>query len=190
MHRKSGKTASLGVIGLSVLITALSACELRRPAVAEDRGSDCLESGRLRGQIYGSVEGRLNWRAPDIGCEGMRRPGDAGVRLRFSGPAPSDGGDARLAFIVALPALERGELTQETPSRITLIEEDSGRFFSTADVDACWSDVTRHALIDETVYDIRGIVYCVAPLAELNGSGGVTFTELEFAGRVDWSTPK
>ena len=117
-----------------MLITALCACEYRHAAVAEDRGSECLESGQLSGQIYGSVEGRLDWRAPDIGCEGMRRPGDAGVRLRFSGPSPTDGGDTRLAFIIALPELERGQLAQETPSRITLIEEDSAAYAAEAGV--------------------------------------------------------
>ena len=189
MHRKARKTAALPAAGLSLLSTALGACEVQKPAVAGNHGSGCPDSGRLKGQVYGSVEGRLDWRAPDIGCEGMRRPDDAGVRLRFSGPSPING-DAGLAFIIALPELERGKLARETPSRVTLIEEDSGRFFSTANIDACWSDVTGQVQIDENVYDIRGIVYCVSPLAELNGGGGVTFTELEYAGRVDWSAPE
>ena len=70
------------------------------------------------------------------------------------------------------------------------MEEDTGRFFSTADADVCWSDVLEHQAIDEQHYSLAGRVYCVAPLAQVSGAGGVTVSDFEFRGRVDWSEPK
>ena len=109
--------------------------------------------------------------------------------IRFSGPISLAGGTRELAVIIALPDLERGKAAAETPARVTMIEEDTGRFFSSGTADICWSDIERQALLNDDSYDIRGIVYCVSPLAELRGTGDVTFTELFFAGQVDWSAP-
>jgi hypothetical protein len=190
LHRQAQKPVwSSALTGMILAMAALGGCDERADALAEGAASACLDSGLLRGRIYGAVEGHVDWRAPGLSCEGMRRPDDAGVRLRFAGPHPAADDDAMLAFIIALPEIGRGDLARETPSRVTLIEENSGRFFSTGELDACWSDVTRQAPVGDNVYDIRGIVYCVSPLAELNGSGSVRFTELEYAGRVDWSAP-
>lgn len=73
---------------------------------------------------------------------------------------------------------------------MTLIEENSGRFFSTTEAPVCWSDIHEQTLIEGDEYVVRGLVYCVSPLAELNGSGGVSFTDLEYTGRVDWGEVK
>ena len=151
--------------------------------------ANCLPTGEFSGRIVGSLEGQLDWKGSALSCTGMRRPNGEGVRLRFSGPIDLAGGSRELAIIIALPALERGIATAETPARITMIEEDTGRFFSSGTAEICWSDVERQDLLHDNSYDIRGIVYCVSPLAELRGAGDVTFTELFFAGQVDWSTP-
>ena len=119
----------------------------------------------------------------------MRRPNDAGVRLRFAGPIALPGGTRELAVIIALPELARGATVAETPAKVTMIEEDTGRFFTSGNAEICWSDIQRQAPLSETSYAIRGIVYCVSPLAELRGTGDVTFTDLYFSGQVDWSTP-
>ena len=95
-----------------------------------------------------------------------------------AGPEPA----APLSEDAAAPA------ATETPAVVTLMEQDSGRFFSTAEAPVCWSDVHEQTLIAGDEYAIRGIVYCVSPLAELNGSGGVSFTDLKFSGRLDWSS--
>ena len=114
----------------------------------------------------------------------MPRPNGAGARLRFAG---SSGDDAQsLAFIIGLPELARGATASETPANVTLILEDTGRFFSSAEAPVCWSDITEQSLVEETTYRVIGIVYCVSPLAELNGSSGVTFTDLRFSGMIDW----
>jgi len=35
-------------------------------------------------------------------------------------------------------------------------------------------------------YRISGVLYCVAALVELNSTGGVSLSDLEFSGRIDW----
>jgi len=137
--------------------------------------------------IHGRIRADVSWTPPRLDCSGMPRPAGAGARLHFSGAlADADGNERRLAFIIALPELVRGETASETPAVVTLMEEDGGRFFSSGQAPICWSDVEEQALLGDEAYAIRGIVYCVSPLAELNGSGGVSFTELSYIGRVDW----
>ena len=38
-----------------------------------------------------------------------------------------------------------------------------------------------------TRYSIGGTLYCVQPLAEVNGLSSISLTELQFQGLVDWS---
>lgn len=136
--------------------------------------------------IYGEIRNDLDWVGPDLECNGMPRPNGQGARLHFSGTIERHDEVRTLAFIIGLPELERANTARETPAIVTVIEENSGRFFSTAEAPVCWSDVAEQTLIGDDEYRIRGIVYCVSPLAELNGPGGITFTDLEFSGRVDW----
>lgn len=150
--------------------------------------SACVGDAVLSAELYGDVRTALDWRNPRIECDGMPRPFGNGARLRFAGPATVDGGESRLAFIVALPDLEPGATARELPATVTLMEEDSGRFYSNRETEICWSDIETQELMEggQREYAIGGIVYCVAPLAELNGTGSVTIRDLRFRGRVDW----
>jgi hypothetical protein len=123
----------------------------------------------------------------------MPRPNGAGVRLHFAGPAQSGSAKRSLTFILAMPDLKRGETARELPTNVTLIEEGTGRFFGTQDTENCWTDIKRNEQVDdmnESEYRVRGILYCLAPLAELNGKGSVSFAELKFTGRLRWETPE
>lgn len=144
----------------------------------------CGERGYLRTEFYGEFSGPIDWTAGDLDCEGMPRPEGQGARLRFAGQA----GELTIAIIVAMPGLERGAVTQELGSNVTLIEEGSGRFFSTAGLGSCWTDVVEQQKTDDgtDVYFIAGTLYCIAPLAEVNGDSSVTLRELQFGGYVDW----
>lgn len=144
---------------------------------------ECGERGYLRTNFYGELSGPVDWTAGDLECEGMPRPESAGARLRFAGEA----GELSLAIIVAMPGFERGSEARELGSNVTVIEEGGGRFFSTTGIDSCWTDVLEQQQVDEDVFFVAGRLYCIAPLAEVNGDSSVTLRELEFGGYVDWS---
>lgn len=143
---------------------------------------ECGERGYLRTNFYGELSGPVDWTAGDLECEGMPRPEGAGARLRFAGEA----GELSLAIIVAMPGFERGSEARELGSNVTVIEEGGGRFFSTTGIDSCWTDVLEQQQVDEDVFFVAGRLYCIAPLAEVNGDSSVTLRELEFGGYVDW----
>ena len=151
---------------------------------APPEASGCGERGYLRTSFYGEFSGPIDWSADDIDCEGMPRPQGEGARLRFAGKS----NDFALAIIVALPDLERGATARELGSNVTVIEEGSGRFFSTSGLENCWTDVVEQQALDDTanVYLIEGTLYCIAPLAEINGDSSVTVRELQFGGLLDW----
>jgi hypothetical protein len=145
----------------------------------------CGDDGALGGRLYGAVEADLNWQPGDLSCEGMPRPHGEGARLRFSGFA----GELELAIIIAMPTLERGVAMQGVPSNVTIIEEGLGRFFSAADLETCWTDIESDSPVgDNGVYRVEGVLYCIAPLAEIGGNASVTLDELEFVGRLGWET--
>jgi len=147
----------------------------------------CVAGGRLETVLFGALTGPLDWAAGNLECEGMPRPNGQGGRLRFAGTAAAT--ERRIAIIIGIPALRRGRTGRELNSNVTLLEEGSGRFFSTASLESCWTDVlAQYAMqgsADRVV--ISGAVYCVSPLAEVNGDGSVSIPELEFTGLLDWS---
>lgn len=147
----------------------------------------CREDGSLRTKLYGALDGPLDWSAAELECSGMPRPNGAGARLRFAGQVVGDG--RQIAIIIAIPGLVRDATGIELSSKVTLIDESSGRFFSTWDMDNCWTDITSLERADDSGerFNIDGTLYCVAPLAEVNGDASVSISELDFAGSLDWS---
>jgi hypothetical protein len=152
------------------------------PPAPESGG--CGERGYLRTDFYGEFAGPVDWPAAGLECQGMPRPEGNGARLRFAGRS----GDLSLAIIIAMPGLERGMTGRELGSNVTVIEEGGGRFFSTAGLGSCWTDVLAQEPSDAgaDVYFVAGTLYCIAPLAEVNGESSVTLRELEFGGYLDW----
>jgi len=181
--------------GLAVALVS-PACERRAESAAvAGTGSGCAPGARFSAELYGSLATELDWRGDALACEGMRRPRGAGARLRFAGPVPGTDGERRLAFIVSLPGLERGQTREELPATVTLIEEDEGRFFTngggeTGD-ETCWSDVATHEPVsgETDAYTVGGIVYCLTPLVDPAGDGAVTLAALRYRGLVDWRQP-
>ena len=155
-------------------------------AEPETADSDCSEQGRLKTDLFGSLETSVSWTGSEMLCENMLRPNGEGVRLRFAGDIDGE----RLAFIIAIPGLERGQSAVELPSNVTTTVEGSGRFFSTLNLDVCWTDVSDQAPLAETpdTYTLSGTLYCVAPLGEINGEAAVSIPELAFTTLVHWST--
>lgn len=214
MHFRSGKltpavhhTSHLAaifapqIVCASLLVALLSGCSDEAPGTPDDdnaglaaqdsflppntaAGTGCRDGGLLETRLYGALNGELSWKGGALDCEGMPRPEGRGVRLRFAGSE----GASRIAVIISIPDLERAKTANELPSNVTLIEEGIGRFFSTGDLENCWTDVDKHDRRDASSgsHVIEGTLYCIAPVAEINGSASVSIDELRFAGIVDW----
>lgn len=148
----------------------------------------CGKNGRLRAKLYGSLSASLDWNSADLECSGMPRPGGSGARLRFSGTAAD--GHQSVIIIIAIPDLQRDEVSTELRSNVTVIEEESGRFFSTPDLDNCLTDLTSMPAIDgaPNQHSIAGILYCLSPIPELNSTSSVTLSDVEFTGLIDWGS--
>ena len=172
---------------------ALSVTACGEPAIVTVQPAPgCGVDGELVAEIYGGFRASIHWGAVDLQCEGMPRPDGEGARLRFSGLAGDAPGERQIAFIIGLPGLVRGETPSELPANVTVIEEGAGRFFSTRSAPTCWTDIETHEklpLAESSVYRISGILYCVAPLADLGGKSSISFADLQFSGRLNWETP-
>lgn len=126
----------------------------------------------------------MDWPAERLSCAGGPRPDGAGARLRFA--RELDDGEG-LVVILALPTLEPGGTGKELPANVTVIVEGEARFFSSQNRGTCWADVERHVTLDSGSTLAQGRVYCIDPLAEVNGSASVTLDDSLFSGRIDWS---
>ena len=150
--------------------------------------ADCGDNGALKTTLYGALAGEVEWHPADMRCEGMPRPNGAGARLRFAGDVGANA--MQLAFIIALPDLERGIGGAGFTSNVTVIDEGSSRFFSTPDLESCWTDVEAHVALDDDNsgdrFVIDGTLYCISPLPEINGDASISIPELRFSGQLDW----
>jgi len=149
--------------------------------------ASCGDQGYLSTELFGALAGEVEWTSSSFECEGMPRPGGDGVRLRFAGNID---GERKIALIIALPELRRGETGNEYQSKVTVIEEGVGRFFTTGDKTICWTDIVELESVDEsdTNFSIGGTLYCVAPLTEINGDSDLTIRDLNFRGQLDWNS--
>lgn len=176
---------------LTALASTISGCG-EPPTQVAGTPPTCGAGGALFAEIYGGIRASIDWDASELDCEGMPRPNGDGARLRFSGQVGGAPDARRIAFILGLPDLVQGETGSELSTNVTVIEEGSGRFFGTQGAAVCWTDVvTQQAILpmDSSVYSISGILYCLAPLANLNGNSSISFTDLTFSGRLNWETP-
>jgi hypothetical protein len=180
---------------------ALSACggEPAPPAPAEAPAqhsqelsreaaeSTCGDAGRLSLRLTGALHASTDLRGTALQCESMPRPDERGVRMRFSG----DVSGQRLVVIVAMPGLEPGATGTDVDTVVTVTVEGSGRFFSTPNLGACWTDVTRNESLPGRpgMYAVAGDLSCVGPLGEFNGDAFVEVAELSFSSVADWGAP-
>ncbi len=192
LHQSEKKPVSaqkLPLLGL-LLFSTLGASE---PAAVEQpapptahAGSGCGENGTLLTATFGSVETAVSWSGSQMICESMPRPNGEGVRLRFAGDIAGE----KLAIIIAIPGMQAGEAADELPSNVTATVEGSGRFFSTPDLDSCWTDVARQTALPgaQDSYEVSGTLYCITPLGEVNGDAAVSIPELSFITIVGWKS--
>jgi len=163
----------------------LGACGAEEPLVVEDDtvGAHACpnDNGSLALTLYGQNEQAILWQGADLRCAGMPRPDGQGIRLRFSSADPDDA----LAVVLGLDAAIVGV---ETGANVTLILEDSGRFFSSLKADNCRARVDDDAVVSTTdsVRLLTGLAWCVSPLREVNGDGEITLGDIEFSGFAPW----
>jgi len=152
------------------------------PPASVDTG--CGVNGALQTALFGSLQTAVNWSGSEMMCESMQRPDGEGIRLRFAGPVA----EQQLAIIIAIPGMRRAQNTVELPSNVTTTVEGSGRFFSTPNLDSCWTDIDSQAAVsgEKDSDSISGTLYCVAPLGEVNGDAAVSIPELSFTTIVEW----
>ena len=177
------------VVTLAIVLTPLAACReappeasTQTPAVA---ASTCGGQGVVQAMLTGAVEAKLDWPDASLRCESMPRPDAEGIRLLFSGLV----GDERLAIIIAMPELDADSQAGEFDSNVTVSVEGSGRFFSTPNLDTCWTNVAGIEPIagQPGAHTIIGSVSCVGPLGEVNGDGFVDIPDFRFRGIADWT---
>ena len=192
MHLFEKKTGSWRLCQLTglLLLPLLGACDPPASAAAKPVPTEvvherrCGDDGYLSAELFGSIEYKIDWDARDFDCESMLRPAGAGLRLRFIGSAA----DREMSIILAVPDLERRVDGHELPTVVTLTVDGSGRFFSTASLDACFTDISTLAVVNGSAeeYDVRGTLYCVTPLGEINGDAAISIPKMEFQSRVQW----
>jgi hypothetical protein len=180
-----------GLCRIPVALILCAGCE-PAPDTAPEATSNCAPGGFLETALHGAIRADVRWQDDALTCEGMPRPEGRGARLRFSGPLNDAEDGAIVAIILGIPDLARDETESELPTNVTLIEEGAGRFFGTQDTSGCWTDIHEQFPVGAApdVHRVAGTVYCVSPLAELNGGSSISFTDLSFSGRLDWTVPE
>lgn len=175
---------------LIVALSALIACKEAPPAVPAQAPppevqSSCGDKGVVQGMLSGAINATLDWPDSALLCESMPRPDGQGVRIRLSGDVAGE----RLAIIIAMPELNAGDTGQEFDSNVTISVEGSGRFFSTPNIDTCFTIVAANAPLEDDAgtHNVVGSLSCVGPLGEINGDGFVDIRNLKFSGIAKWT---
>ena len=179
------------IVALAAVLILISGCQSAVEASTSviptaAPPASCGDQGYLSTELFGALAGKIEWTSTSFECEGMPRPGGHGARLRFAGEID---GEHKIAFIIALPELRRGETGNEYQSKVTVIEEGVGRFFTSGDNDICWTDIVELESAEDSAseFSIGGTLYCVAPLTEINGDWDITIRDLKFRGQLDWN---
>ncbi|MBT8441839.1 MAG: hypothetical protein KJO76_05580 [Gammaproteobacteria bacterium] len=140
-----------------------------------------VDDGFLSGRLYGAIDRTVEWRGTDMKCEGGARPGDDGLRLVFA--APGNVKADRLVFVIGISGSIDDLAESERAANVTIIDEKTGRFFSSGRQDRCWTTVTS-VDDDGRRYTIGGEVYCSGSLPSLNDGSSVSLSDLRYSGRL------
>jgi len=137
--------------------------------------------GFLSGRLYGAVDRIVEWRGTDMRCEGGARPDDGGLRLVFA--APGNVTSDRLVFVIGISGTIDELSDAERAANVTIIDETTGRFFSSGRQERCWTTVASVAG-DGEKYAIDGAVYCSGSLPSLSDASSVSLSEFRYSGRL------
>ena len=169
----------------AIVVRSLTAAPAPAQAVIQAVGDADLcpsvHDAYLSGAIYGGLDRQIEWRGTDMSCTGGLRPRGDGVRLVFAAPGGQDGD--RLVFVIGIAGAISDLTTSERLANVTVIDESSGRFFSSGGQERCWTTV---ASVDDDgrLLRIAGRVYCTGSLPSVSDSGSVTLRDFRYSGRL------
>ena len=180
--------AVLGVAIIAALIgTALLALPMRVPGASAALlagGPDlcaAVDDAYLSGVVYGAVERTIEWRGTDMSCEGGPRPDGDGLRLVFA--APVDARGARLVFVVAIAGPIDGMTSNERAVNVTVIDESTARFYSSAGQERCWTSVDSLVRYDDRLR-LGGELYCSGSLPSVSDGSSITLGDFRYSGSL------
>lgn len=150
----------------------------------EERRLDLCQTvadGYLSGTLYGGLDRKIEWRGDSMRCEGGPRPDGDGLRLVFA--APGDASADGLVIVIGISGPIDSLTAAERPANVTIIDETTGRFFSSGRQERCWTTVNS-ADGDGTRYRVAGEVYCSGSLPSMSDGSSVSLRGFRYAGRV------
>lgn len=141
-------------------------------------------AGRLEGRFFGALDLEADWSGAALACDGMEKPGGNGLRLYFAGNGPAG---TRVAVLVSVAGATATLGPGERPANITVIDEGTGRFFSSAGQDRCFVDIAAVRPVPAgggrpAGHRVEGLAYCVGALPSVGDRASLTLGELRFAG--------
>jgi hypothetical protein len=178
-----------------VLLTGMLAFQLSLPPVAPAMapgtaggGGSCTlrPAGYLRGRFFGAVSLTADWSGKNLLCDGVQKPGGAGVRLFFAGEQPGGG---RLSVLIGIDGRPDSLAGAERPANVTIIDERDSRFFGTSGAGRCWVFISSVTVLARSRgypagHRIEGMLYCLGALPSLGDRTSLTLSDLRFAGRI------
>lgn len=141
------------------------------------------QDGYLRGRLYGSIDQALDWRGATMLCDGMLRPEGEGIRLVFA--EQNNPEQPGLVLVIGLAQAVLGDSRKELEANVTVIDQNSGQFYSTQDEPRCWTQFSKQLQLRGTsieTWRLDGELYCASALAALTGTGSVTLSDITFSG--------
>jgi hypothetical protein len=152
--------------------------------LASRQMSPCVmdQDGYLKGELYGALRKTLDWHGESMLCDGMNRPKGQGIRLVFSEHVDPD--ELGLVLVIGVAAAKLGAPEQELEANVTIIDQISGKVYSTQEQPRCWTQLTTQLRLTGTIEEswrLDGRLYCASALAALAGPGSVTLDEIEYS---------
>jgi hypothetical protein len=176
----------LAVLGLSVFVGLAIQQQPDIPASSGLPASATMmpcqvdSDGYLMGRLYGSLNQEIDWHGDVFSCAGSPRPDGQGIRLFFANKR--NAGDERLVFVIGIDGAIGNLENKEHVANVTVIDEETARFFSTGGRQRCWTTIERAVPTQSNpfLYRLDGAFYCSGALPLLNGEGSVTLTEFHY----------
>lgn len=188
--RAAGLLGAAGVLLIGTVALMQSpppaALEAQASPTGASRPCTLRPDGFLRGRFFGALSLSPDWSGADLYCDGMPRPDGEGVRLFFAREQPGGG---RVSVLIGIDGRTEDLVGAERPANVTVIDERSGRFFSSGRSGRCWASINSvtdlpRASGSHAGHRIDGLVYCVGALPSVGDRSSLTVGELRFAGRV------